>query len=152
MKIALNILPLQSAHQTRGIGSYTKNLLQNLKKISGIEVQEFINLTEVRKVDIVHFPWYDLFFNTLPFRKKFNTVVTIHDVMPLVFSQNYHPSWQAKISDDKKRINDDKHFKVNGFANGWLIDKEGDFRIELEYKTQKLYNTNSNLAVTIIRQ
>ena len=98
MKIALNILPLQSAHQTRGIGSYTKNLLQNLKKISGIEVQEFINLTEVRKVDIVHFPWYDLFFNTLPFRKKFNTVVTIHDVMPLVFSQNYPVGFKGKLN------------------------------------------------------
>lgn len=57
----------------------------------------------------------------------------------LVFSQNYHSNWQAKIVGEPNLIDRSKHIKVNGFANGWLIEKEGDFKVVLEYKTQKIY-------------
>lgn len=59
----------------------------------------------------------------------------------LVFSENYHPWWKAVISKGEKQeiIPQNKHIKVNGYANGWLIDKSGDYQIVLEYKTQKTY-------------
>lgn len=91
MKVAFNSFPLQSEHQTRGIGSYTKNLLAELKKDPAIKIQEFSDLSEVRDVDLVHYPFFDLFQNSLPLRKNFPTVITIHDVTPLVFP-DYYPS------------------------------------------------------------
>lgn len=98
MKIAINILPLKTAHKDRGIGFYTSNLIENLKKDPQIELQEFINLSEIKEVDIVHYPWFDFFFNTLPIIKKAKTVVTIHDVIPLLFPNNYPVGLRGKYN------------------------------------------------------
>lgn len=98
MKVAINNLPVKTAHKARGIGYYTAHLIDALKKETDIEIQEFANLSEVKRVDIVHYPWFDLFFHTLPIRRKFTTVVTIHDVIPLVFSKNYPVGLKGKIN------------------------------------------------------
>ncbi len=89
MKVAFNVSPLSSGHKTRGIGSYTFNLLCSLKKQPDITVQEFTNFKEIKDANIVHVPFFDLFKHTLPLEKKFPTVVTIHDVTPLVFPKHY---------------------------------------------------------------
>ena len=88
MKIAFNITPLETGHKTRGVGFYTKNLLRELES-SDLNLIKFKDLKEISSAQVVHYPWFDLFFKTLPLRKKFPTVVTVHDVMPLVFSQQY---------------------------------------------------------------
>lgn len=98
MKVAINILPLKSAHKDRGIGNYTFNLLQALKKESSITIQEFIHPSEIKDVDIIHYPWFDFFFHTLPTRKKAPTVVTIHDIIPLKFKENYPVGLRGKIN------------------------------------------------------
>lgn len=98
MIVAYNTLPLITGHKVRGVGSYTKNLLENLHKITSLEIKEFKNLSEIEKADVVHFPWFDLFFHTLPLWKKFPTVVTIHDVTPLIFSKNYPKGIRGKIN------------------------------------------------------
>ncbi len=98
MKVAINTLTLKSAHKYRGIGYYTINLLEALKQETSVEISEFTRLSEVKDVNIIHYPWFDLFFHTLPIRRKFPTVVTIHDVIPLVFPQYYPKGLKGKIS------------------------------------------------------
>lgn len=98
MKIAINILPLKTAHKGRGIGYYTYNLVNNLKLDQSIQLQEFTGISELKDIDVVHYPWFDLFFHTLPIRKYFPTVVTIHDIMPLVFSKHYPVGIKGKIN------------------------------------------------------
>ena len=53
----------------------------------------------------------------------------------LIFSQSYHPGWQAYIG--KKKIAG--HYKVNGFANAYYIDKLGNYSITLEFIPQRLF-------------
>lgn len=89
MKIAINVLPLKSKHKDRGIGLYTSNLISNLRKHTELEVQEFLNISEVLNADIVHYPWFDFFFPTLKLKKTIKTVVTIHDVIPLLFPESH---------------------------------------------------------------
>lgn len=89
MKVGINILPLETAHKLRGIGFYTKNLLEVLQKDQEIEVVKFRHQNELKDVDLIHYPWFDLFFHTLPIKKNFPTIVTIHDVIPLIFKQYY---------------------------------------------------------------
>ncbi len=89
MKVGVNILPLESSHKFRGIGYYTRNLLEILERDKEVEVIKFRNEAELKNVDLVHYPWYDLFFHTLPIIKKFPTIVTIHDVIPLIFAEHY---------------------------------------------------------------
>lgn len=98
MKVAINVFPLKSAHKDRGIGYYTKNLTEYLKKDETIQVEEFTDLNKVKNADIVHYPWFDLYFHTLPFRKIFPTVVTIHDVIPLIFKKHYPVGLKGRIN------------------------------------------------------
>lgn len=104
MKVAFNILPLQTGHKTRGVGSYTKNLLNSLKKRSDIQIQEFIDIKEVKNADVIHYPFFDLFQKSLPLRKKIPIVVTIHDVTPLVFPQHYPSGVRGKINTQLQKL------------------------------------------------
>lgn len=98
MKLAFSITPLKSGHKTRGIGYYTKNLLEYLSKIEDLQIQEFLDLKDVKDTDLVFYPWFDLFKRTLPLRKPFPTVVFVHDVIPLIFEKNYPLGIRAKIN------------------------------------------------------
>lgn len=77
------------SHRVRGSGFYIENLKKSLihydKKNSYIFPSEGEKFSQ--KVDLIHYPYFELFFLTLPFFKKTNTVVTIHDLTPLVFPE-----------------------------------------------------------------
>ena len=96
--VAFDSSPLSNAHKTRGVGSYTKSLLEKLKARDDLNIIEFSNLNSVTDADVVHFPWYDLFFRTLPIRKKFPTIVTVHDVMPLIFPEQHPVGIRGKVN------------------------------------------------------
>jgi len=98
MKVGFDVSPLKTGHKTRGIGSYTSNLFKHLKLSPSLEVQEFTNSNEIKNVDVIHIPYFDLFFNTLKINKNIPTVVTIHDVTPLLFPENYPPGIKGKIN------------------------------------------------------
>lgn len=104
MKIAFCSLPLKTGHKTRGIGAYTRNLLVALRKQAGVQIQEFGDLSEVKDADVVHYPFFDLFQNTLPFSKKFPTVVTIHDVIPLAYPKFYPPGLRGSLNNFLQKI------------------------------------------------
>jgi hypothetical protein len=48
----------------------------------------------------------------------------------LILSNNYSNAWTAKVESNSLT----SHFIVNGFANGWLVDKKGDYTIEIKFK------------------
>ena len=98
IKVAFDVSPLHSGHKVRGIGSYTMNLLTQLKNIPEIELQEFIDIRDVRNADIVHHPYFDLFTRSLLKASKFPTVVTIHDVIPLIFPQHYPVGIKGRLN------------------------------------------------------
>ena len=99
MRVAIDISPLKSAHKFRGVGSYTKRLIEALQKVD--KKNEYILTTRslqlTTQVDFIHYPYFDLFFLTLPLRKSKPTVVTIHDVTPLVFPEHFPPGIRGKI-------------------------------------------------------
>lgn len=98
IKVAINILPLKNAHKNRGIGYYTENLVKGLREDPDIDLQEFINVDEVKNTDVIHYPWFDFYFNTLPIKKTFPTIVTIHDVIPLKFKEHYPVGFKGKVN------------------------------------------------------
>ena len=91
MKVAFDISPIQSAHQVRGIGSYTKNLYDQFQKDGNNDISfEFIqDPSENTDAQIIHHPYFDLFFHTLRAKNQPKTIVTIHDVIPLVFPEHF---------------------------------------------------------------
>jgi hypothetical protein len=48
----------------------------------------------------------------------------------LVNANRFNKLWIARNKEDIF----DNHFQVNGYANGWLIDKTGDFTLEVVFK------------------
>lgn len=90
MKVAIDISPTIVNHKVRGIGSYTYNLQQELESAnSPVDFEFFKDPSSPPKADIVHYPYFDLFFHTLPIKRKATRVVTIHDVIPLVFPKYF---------------------------------------------------------------
>ena len=132
MKVAINILPIKSKHKDRGIGFYTSNLVENLKKDSRLEVQEFMNLSEVENADIIHYPWFDFFFHTLPIKKRFKVIVTIHDTIPLVFSSKHPVGLKGRLNfflqklalKNCKSVITDSKVSKNDISKYLGIDKE----------------------------
>lgn len=98
MRVAINTIPLKTAHRERGIGYYTYNLIEALREDFSIQLKLFTSLAEVKDVDVVHYPWFDFFLHSLPIRKPIPTVVTIHDVIPLIFTGQYPMGLKAKIN------------------------------------------------------
>lgn len=98
MKIAIDVSPLSTGHKIRGVGFYLKHLLEALKKYH--PEHDYIEFTKTipRGVDVVHYPYFDPFFHTLPFFPHANTVVTIHDVTPLVFPQLFPIGIKGKVN------------------------------------------------------
>jgi len=94
MRVAIEVSALKTGHKFRGVGFYIKRLVQALQKVDKknkyvlIENSKTPNLQK-SKFDLVHYPYFDLFFLTLPIKKLAPTVVTIHDVIPLVFPEKY---------------------------------------------------------------
>ena len=90
MKVLIDTSPLTTGHAMRGIGTYTRLLTKYLEQEASLtvvrsETQEAVDF----KPDLIHYPYFDLFFSTLPVIKKHPTVVTIHDVIPLIFPEKY---------------------------------------------------------------
>lgn len=86
MKIAIDVSPLQSGHKVRGVGFYLSHLKKALERY--FPNNSYIYFTQVKKIpnniELIHYPYFDPFFLTLPFFKKKKTVVTVHDLTPLV--------------------------------------------------------------------
>ena len=101
MKVLLDTSPLHNAHAARGIGTYTRFLLSRLLNNQQIEVMQSgaLSQKELRafKPDIVHYPYFDFFSPSLPLKLLTKTVVTIHDVIPLVFPKHYRPGKKGKL-------------------------------------------------------
>ena len=58
-----------------------------------------------------------------------------HDFM-LVFSELFNSGWKATYGSGEN-IADSDHHLVNGYANGWLVNKRGDYQVALNYSPQK---------------
>lgn len=99
MKIGIDITPLESGHKARGVGIYTGNLVSALE-IYGKQ-HTYLYFTGKQPVppeaDIVHYPYFDPFFLTLPIFKPKPVVVTVHDLIPLVFPDKFPAGMRGTV-------------------------------------------------------
>lgn len=91
MDIGIDITPLQTGHKDRGIGIYTKLLIESLQKYEKKHSYHFFTRGQKvpKGVELIHYPYFDPFFVTLPVSFQKPTVITIHDLIPLVFPSHF---------------------------------------------------------------
>lgn len=111
MKIGLDISPLETgnflAHRVRGTGFYIQNLKNSLLKF--YPENQYVFFSKNQKIpgdlDVIHYPYFEPFFLTLPFKKQARTIVTVHDLTPLVFPRNFPRGVKGKLKwEIQKRI------------------------------------------------
>lgn len=86
----------------RGIGVYTRQLAHFLEKTG--EVTLLPMGQKNTRADVIHYPFFDLFFPTLPFAPWNKVVVTIHDVIPLLFPEHYPVGKRGTIAFKRQKI------------------------------------------------
>lgn len=104
LSVLINTTPLETEHAGRGIGTYTRLLVQSLQELDLIVLRSSIAEENRQHFDIVHYPFFDLFFSTLPLNLKTKTVVTIHDVIPLLYPEQYKPGLKGALSLKKQKL------------------------------------------------
>ncbi|HVF69617.1 MAG TPA: glycosyltransferase family 1 protein, partial [Xanthomonadales bacterium] len=111
MKIAIDISPLNDnrvlSHRVRGTGFYLQNLKKALLANYPDNEYHFFNRGDVinSDVDLVHYPYFEPFFLTLPFSKNHKTIVTVHDLTPLVFPEHFPPGIKGNIKWQIQKLN-----------------------------------------------
>lgn len=102
MRVAIDSGPLNSGDAIRGIGFHTRELITELQKLQDndfkIDAVDF-RTTNLTKYDIVHYPYFHPHSLTLPFNKPSRkVVVTIHDLIRLVYPNAYPPGFKGRIN------------------------------------------------------
>ncbi len=102
MRVAIDSGPLNSGDSVRGIGFHTRELITELQKLQNkdfkIDSVDF-KTADLTKYDIVHYPYFHPHSLTLPFNKPSKkVVVTIHDLIRLVYPNAYPPGLRGRIN------------------------------------------------------
>lgn len=97
-----------SLDSTRGIGVNTSELVKALGRYKDIKI-----LSDPRSADVVHYTKFHPFFISLPFFKPSKKVVlTIHDLIPLIYPEHYPSGIKGRIK-----------FLINKFLIWKNVDK-----------------------------
>lgn len=102
MRIAVDISPIskksKSLHKIRGVGAYINMLVENLPKFDARNEYVFVEDKNFPSdIDLIHYPYFDPFFITLPSKFHTKTIVTVHDLTPLVFPEHFPPGIKGRI-------------------------------------------------------
>src|SRR3989344_2928698 len=142
MKVAIDKGPLVSGHMVRGIGVHTRELLRALglktKKLKDLKTEAVdFGKVNLARYDLVHFPYFHPFFFTIPTKVPAKFVVTIHDLIPLIYPKHYPPGMKGKLRfiAQKRKVQ-----KANGILTISETSKKDIVRF-LEVSPQKIYLT-----------
>jgi len=106
VRVAIDSGPLKSGHKVRGIGVHTRQLIRSLKEVSGdggkvdiFPIDFSNNVSSLSKFDVTHFTSFHPFFLSLPGKKPCKkVVVTVHDLIPLIYPNQYPPGIKGKLN------------------------------------------------------
>ncbi len=99
MNVVIETSPLRNGDRVRGTGSYTRSLIEALQKYE--KQHSFYFFTRGEKipdiVDLVHYPYFTPFFLTLPIVSHKPYVVTVHDLIPIAYPDNFPKGGRGEI-------------------------------------------------------
>ena len=86
---------------------------------------------------------------------NYNLVISNAPKKPylLVFSESYHPAWALINSQTEKKISEEKHIKVNSYANAWIIDPlsgERNYSFAVKFTPQDYFDRGVVIMKTVL--
>lgn len=104
--VAFDTSALTNGNKVRGVGVYTTLLLEALEKYaSEVKVKPFQRGKSIPKeADIIHYTYFDPFNLDLPTTSSYPRVVTVHDLIPLVFPDKFPSGVRGFITWQIQRI------------------------------------------------
>ncbi len=128
MKIAIDVSPLQTGHKVRGVGFYLEHLKNALTKYFPKNDYIFFQWGDELPddLDLVHFPYFEPFFLALPIYKRHKTVVTVHDLTPIVFPNAFPKGIKGQLKWQMQKFSLKK-------ANAIITDSESSKKDILKY-------------------
>lgn len=98
IKVAIDSGPLSSGDSVRGIGVHTKLLIDHLLNIKNVEVDALdVRKEDISKYDLVHYQKFHPYFLSIPLFKKGKSVLTIHDLIYLIYPKAYPSGVWGKL-------------------------------------------------------
>lgn len=143
-KIAINVSPLSNGNSVRGVGYYTKNIVEFVQKetttnpaYSDFEIKLITENSQLTNdFDLVHYPYFDPFFLTLPISNK-PFIVSVHDLIPIEFSSHYPVGIKGRIKwlIQKYALKKSKYIITDSHYSKYVISKY------IGYPVDKIYTT-----------
>ena len=98
MKIAIDAGPMSKGDVGRGIGFYTEQLVKHLKKLKDVDL-DLVDAArnDLAKYDIVHYQKFHPYFFSVPFTKSIPSILTIHDLIYLIYPKHYPAGIKGKL-------------------------------------------------------
>lgn len=140
-KIAIDISPLSNQNSQRGVGFYTKHLIDALQSEISVnpnyknyQIDLTSNIQDLRSniYDLIHYPYFDPFSLTLPTSLKTPFIVTVHDLIPRQYKKHYPVGVKGELKwliqkhrlKKAKYIITDSHFSKYSIHNitGYPLD------------------------------
>jgi glycosyltransferase involved in cell wall biosynthesis len=91
-------------------------------KTTGFKIDLVETKDKLTGFKVIHYPYFDLFFPSLPLVKKAKTIVTVHDVIPLRFPRQYPPGLKGELNFKKQKFSLKKAQAVITDSNQSKID------------------------------
>lgn len=167
-KVAIDTSCLTSENRFRGIGSYTKNLIENFVLLKKPDIiVEPINFKKTsyyflsQNFSLLHYPDFNPFFPSNPLINNTSTVVTVHDLIPIIFPKFFPKGlrgwfkWQSQKRFLKKAdlILTDSESSRKDIAKIIKISKEKVKRVYLApEKIYKKLPKNHKLLINISKK
>lgn len=143
-KLEANPKLCQNENIRRGYDRQSQVLIKNIKVKRIFSESLFLRLkeeaTSSAKTGSINYIKHKL----LGYKGSF----TADEPVYFVFSETFDKGWTLTLS-DKKGIFSPEQLLVNIYANGWFIDKPGEYEFELEYKPQQFFNKGVNAGLGV---
>lgn len=68
----------------------------------------------------------------------------------LFFNKNFNTSWRLLEENGNRAKVLDKHFMVDDYANGWLVDNTNSEKFIIEYKPQSMFYVGSVISISTV--
>ena len=98
MKIGIDTGQFAKGDAIRGIGVYNRLLVENLKKLKDLKVEQVdAKRDDLSKYDLIHYIRFHPYFISIPFRKQTKSIITIHDLIPLIYPEHFPPGIKGSL-------------------------------------------------------